>query len=288
MFCSFGGAECGTGIDLQLIGPSYFAANAQSTPAAGTRTITPRAHTRKRGTVLGGSIVKKLPAAPAHSDEENTARRKPFNSNDSNNRTTMTTRLRTGTPSQVSAKMSSKEKRPSRDKMRWKGGFSSSLFSFIDTHSLSSEYISTLEGDVAERNQLLDAIRSALGSTQSRLLSFLNRSLNSCAQRRMRMTMKSGSAKRPLLKVTHRYLTKSPHSQIQTDSSSSTDDDLDDGWWESPNKPRVGVGAQHRARCVGGAGGPRMFPVWRIYAPRSGGRPRMGYDDCGLITDGPC
>jgi hypothetical protein len=76
---------------------------------------------------------------------------------------------------EVFAKMTSKEKRQLRNKIsarnfrvRRKGAFVS--LSRFWAHILTlcaTEYISTLEGDIAERDRLLDAIRSELGSTQS-------------------------------------------------------------------------------------------------------------------------
>ncbi|KAG6821124.1 hypothetical protein H0H93_006463 [Arthromyces matolae] len=57
---------------------------------------------------------------------------------------------------EVLAKMSSKEKRQLRNKI-----------SARNFRVRRKEYISTLEGDIAERDRLLDAIRSELGSTQS-------------------------------------------------------------------------------------------------------------------------
>ncbi|KAF5347454.1 hypothetical protein D9757_013819 [Collybiopsis confluens] len=59
-------------------------------------------------------------------------------------------------PPEVFAKMTSKEKRQLRNKI------SARNFRFD-----ISEYISTLEGDIAERDNLLQAIRTELGSTQS-------------------------------------------------------------------------------------------------------------------------
>lgn len=41
------------------------------------------------------------------------------------------------------------------------------FFFVLDSHHIFSEYISTLEGDIAERDRLIDAIRGELGSTQS-------------------------------------------------------------------------------------------------------------------------
>ncbi|KAG6918194.1 hypothetical protein DXG01_015983 [Tephrocybe rancida] len=57
---------------------------------------------------------------------------------------------------EVFAKMTSKEKRQLRNKI-----------SARNFRVRRKEYISTLEGDIAERDRLLDAIRSELGSTQS-------------------------------------------------------------------------------------------------------------------------
>jgi len=75
-------------------------------------------------------------------------------------------------PPEVFQKMSSKEKRQLRNKIsarnfrvRRKGG--RHLFFCYQLLNSTPEYISTLEGDIAERDKLLDAIRSELGSTQS-------------------------------------------------------------------------------------------------------------------------
>ena len=75
-------------------------------------------------------------------------------------------------PPEVFQKMSSKEKRQLRNKIsarnfrvRRKGG--RLFFSAFIVLTSILEYISTLEGDIAERDRLLDAIRSELGSTQS-------------------------------------------------------------------------------------------------------------------------
>ncbi|KAG6863814.1 hypothetical protein C0991_002980, partial [Blastosporella zonata] len=57
---------------------------------------------------------------------------------------------------EVFAKMTSKEKRQLRNKI-----------SARNFRVRRKEYISTLEGDIAERDRLLDAIRNELGSTQS-------------------------------------------------------------------------------------------------------------------------
>ncbi|KAG6829941.1 hypothetical protein H0H87_009676 [Tephrocybe sp. NHM501043] len=57
---------------------------------------------------------------------------------------------------EVFAKMTSKEKRQLRNKI-----------SARNFRVRRKEYISTLEGDIAERDRILDAIRSELGSTQS-------------------------------------------------------------------------------------------------------------------------
>ena len=43
----------------------------------------------------------------------------------------------------------------------------SSLYSYFLTYSAVPEYITTLEGDIAERDRLIDAIRGELGSSQS-------------------------------------------------------------------------------------------------------------------------
>lgn len=59
-------------------------------------------------------------------------------------------------PPEVFQKMTSKEKRQLRNKI-----------SARNFRVRRKEYISTLEGDIAERDRLLDAIRSELGSTQS-------------------------------------------------------------------------------------------------------------------------
>ena len=76
-------------------------------------------------------------------------------------------------PPEVFQKMTSKEKRQLRNKIsarnfrvRRKGWVS--FFPIVPQWLTSvPEYISTLEGDIAERDRLLDAIRSELGSTQS-------------------------------------------------------------------------------------------------------------------------
>ncbi|PFH46134.1 hypothetical protein AMATHDRAFT_8161 [Amanita thiersii Skay4041] len=59
-------------------------------------------------------------------------------------------------PPEVFAKMTSKEKRQLRNKI-----------SARNFRVRRKEYISTLEGDIAERDRLLDAVRTELGSTQS-------------------------------------------------------------------------------------------------------------------------
>jgi len=70
-------------------------------------------------------------------------------------------------------KMSSKEKRQLRNKIsarnfrvRRKGEIIIFVHLFI-AYSAVLEYITTLEGDIAERDRLIDAIRSELGSSQS-------------------------------------------------------------------------------------------------------------------------
>jgi bZIP-type transcription factor MBZ1 len=77
---------------------------------------------------------------------------------------------------EVFSKMTSKEKRQLRNKIsarnfrvRRKGDILF-IFYYFRAHIFTRfgvEYISTLEGDIAERDRLLDAIRSELGSTQS-------------------------------------------------------------------------------------------------------------------------
>lgn len=78
---------------------------------------------------------------------------------------------------EVFSKMTSKEKRQLRNKIsarnfrvRRKGDLFFFFFRLLERIYLfifDVEYISTLEGDIAERDRLLDAIRSELGSTQS-------------------------------------------------------------------------------------------------------------------------
>lgn len=77
---------------------------------------------------------------------------------------------------EVFAKMTSKEKRQLRNKIsarnfrvRRKGSLFTIYVHFRPTTNEKKkiEYISTLEGDIAERDRLLEAIRSELGSTQS-------------------------------------------------------------------------------------------------------------------------
>ena len=70
-------------------------------------------------------------------------------------------------------KMSSKEKRQLRNKIsarnfrvRRKGEIIAFVLLFV-TYAAMLEYITTLEGDIAERDRLIDAIRSELGSSQS-------------------------------------------------------------------------------------------------------------------------
>ena len=70
-------------------------------------------------------------------------------------------------------KMSSKEKRQLRNKIsarnfrvRRKGNIIV-FCTHVVTYAIMPEYITTLEGDIAERDRLIDAIRSELGSSQS-------------------------------------------------------------------------------------------------------------------------
>ncbi|KAI0336596.1 hypothetical protein GY45DRAFT_1332714 [Cubamyces sp. BRFM 1775] len=71
-------------------------------------------------------------------------------------------------------KMSSKEKRQLRNKIsarnfrvRRKGKCTFSQFLLTVHTNFCAEYIATLEGDIAERDRLIDAIRSELGSTKN-------------------------------------------------------------------------------------------------------------------------
>lgn len=74
---------------------------------------------------------------------------------------------------EVFAKMTSKEKRQLRNKISARNfrvrrkGPSFSPFISSEMPIIIIEYISTLEGDIAERDRLLEAVRSELGSTQS-------------------------------------------------------------------------------------------------------------------------
>ncbi|KAG5722437.1 hypothetical protein E4T56_gene2966 [Termitomyces sp. T112] len=94
---------------------------------------------------------------------------------------------------EVLAKMTSKEKRQLRNKI-----------SARNFRVRRKEYISTLEGDIAERDRLLEAIRSELGSTQSENLALrqeiaaLKRTL---LEGRVPTTAADGTTEYPLLNL---------------------------------------------------------------------------------------
>ncbi|CCL98042.1 uncharacterized protein FIBRA_00036 [Fibroporia radiculosa] len=125
-----------------------------------------RGKANRKGTVQSGGVVKRA----GGEKKENKA---------SNMLATTSSEADDWRPSpEEYKKMSSKEKRQLRNKIsarnfrvRRKGvrlSFSSALSTIRRLIPFSaSEYITTLEGDIAERDRLIDAIRTELGSTKS-------------------------------------------------------------------------------------------------------------------------
>jgi len=126
----------------------------------------------RKGTVHSGGVVKKTPSAYASGSE----------AGDRDDDDDLPHDWRP--PPEVLAKMTSKEKRQLRNKIsarnfrvRRKGSYRTffSIVFFLSIRFPSSltfrylftEYISTLEGDVAERDRLLDHFRTKLGSQES-------------------------------------------------------------------------------------------------------------------------
>ncbi|KAF5370393.1 hypothetical protein D9758_006920 [Tetrapyrgos nigripes] len=122
----------------------------------------------RKGTVQGGGITKKVssipsapasasvpapaPAAPSSKNKENRTSPKSVDDDDDDDDLPADWRP----PPEVFAKMTSKEKRQLRNKI-----------SARNFRVRRKEYITTLETDIAERDKLLQAIRSELGSTRS-------------------------------------------------------------------------------------------------------------------------
>lgn len=142
-------------------------------PPSTSSKSTARAKVSRKGTVLSGGVKK----TSATTDKENTAK-------DTKSKTDPAP-LKILEPEdwrpspEEYKKMSSKEKRQLRNKIsarnfrvRRKGQLSlPSLIVFFASPFVDfpppTEYITTLEGDIAERDRLIDAIRSELGSSRS-------------------------------------------------------------------------------------------------------------------------
>ncbi|KAF7354771.1 BZIP domain-containing protein [Mycena sanguinolenta] len=168
------------GIDPQLVGspapatfsdfdsestsPSHVASSPEDTTIAPVK-VGGHGKARK-GTVVGGGIKKSSASAVAAAAKENTSAANAFMPS-----TTFKPRNKTEQdedaeeddlpadwrpPPEVFQKMTSKEKRQLRNKI-----------SARNFRVRRKEYISTLEDNIAERDRLLSAIRSELGSTQS-------------------------------------------------------------------------------------------------------------------------
>ncbi|KAF8919462.1 hypothetical protein CPB85DRAFT_1549008 [Mucidula mucida] len=110
----------------------------------------------RKGTVQSGGIVKKTaaPPPPPPAPVQIMTAPSPPQEKDVDNDDDLPADWRP--PPEVFAKMTSKEKRQLRNKI-----------SARNFRVRRKEYISTLELDIAERDRLLQAIRSELGSTQS-------------------------------------------------------------------------------------------------------------------------
>ncbi|KAJ3823834.1 hypothetical protein F5880DRAFT_1481435 [Lentinula raphanica] len=104
----------------------------------------------RKGTVQSGGVTKKT-STPAPTSNTKASQDKDKDKDDDDD---LPADWRP--PPEVFAKMSSKEKRQLRNKI-----------SARNFRVRRKEYISTLEMDIAERDRLLQAIRSELGSTQS-------------------------------------------------------------------------------------------------------------------------
>ncbi|KAF7292009.1 BZIP domain-containing protein [Mycena indigotica] len=124
----------------------------------------------RKGTVIGGGVTKKQPTvSSAHKENSSTVtsifptaastfRPKPAASNkgDDDDEDDDDVPADWRPPPEVFAKMTSKEKRQLRNKI-----------SARNFRIRRKEYITTLEDNIAERDRLLEAIRTELGSTQS-------------------------------------------------------------------------------------------------------------------------
>ncbi|KAL4073671.1 hypothetical protein J3A83DRAFT_4090431 [Scleroderma citrinum] len=121
-------------------------------PPSTSAKSTARGKISRKGTVISGGVKK---TSPITTDKENTASKDTKSKKDPAPLKILEPEDWRPTPEEYK-KMSSKEKRQLRNKI-----------SARNFRVRRKEYITTLEGDIAERDRLIDAIRSELGSSKS-------------------------------------------------------------------------------------------------------------------------